>query len=262
MGCSCSEPCPANGKLVKDSPGDLEVSDLKPLVKRPGTRDTLLVDGHYGCKCMVRLRLAARDAGNVRDLIMIGDFGLDLDDEKALCCAVAMQRIGLVGKLTVVANTGNATLRARLAMGMLNVVGAADVRVAAGSHSTQEQQGIVCETQEFMFGVWACLPPLERAVCTLEFAPLRHEGCAACVSMCLSCSSVFLVLPSPRAARQRLVLLEMHDASRCGIRPLAASANCIIRQPNSQHSQSKRGHKPTNTVGDVRASLAVPIFFF
>ena len=47
--------------------------------------------------------------------------------------AVAMRRIGLVGDLTVVANLGDARMRARLAKGTLNALGAHEILVAAGS---------------------------------------------------------------------------------------------------------------------------------
>ena len=46
------------------------------------------------------------------DMLMVGDFGNSPDGEKGLIMAVAMRRIGLVGELTVVANLGDARMRA------------------------------------------------------------------------------------------------------------------------------------------------------
>jgi hypothetical protein len=40
----------------------------------------------------------ARSSGRSVDVLMVGDFGKDLDDEKALCLAVALERIELVGR--------------------------------------------------------------------------------------------------------------------------------------------------------------------
>ena len=64
---------------------------------------------------------------------MIGDFGRDLNKEKALAQAIALRRLGLIGALSVVANSGDCVSRARLAKGTANVLGAHDVQVAAGA---------------------------------------------------------------------------------------------------------------------------------
>ena len=101
---------------------------------------------------------------------MIGDFGRDQDDEKALAMAVAMRRLGLIGSLYavanmaptspkpplylpytspsspphlphisptspryVIANMGDSAMRARLAKGTVSALGANDIRVAKGS---------------------------------------------------------------------------------------------------------------------------------
>ena len=66
-------------------------------------------------------------------MLMIGDFGRDLDDEKALVMAVAMRRVGLIGALSIITNLGDTRMRARLAKGTANALGAYDVRVASGS---------------------------------------------------------------------------------------------------------------------------------
>ena len=71
--------------------------------------------------------------GSQLDLVMIGDFGRDQDDEKALAMAVAMRRLGLIGNLFVIANMGDSLMRARLAKGTVSALGANDIRVAKGS---------------------------------------------------------------------------------------------------------------------------------
>ena len=53
------------------------------------------------------------------DMIMIGDFGVDIDDEKALCLAVPFLRIGVEHRMSVIANTGDSTMRVGLAKGTL-----------------------------------------------------------------------------------------------------------------------------------------------
>ncbi|CAK0897092.1 unnamed protein product [Prorocentrum cordatum] len=68
------------------------------------------------------------------DVIIIGDYGKDLDDEKALCVASVLRGIKLIGSLTVVANLGDSVMRARLAKGSLQTLNQEDVPVAAGSH--------------------------------------------------------------------------------------------------------------------------------
>ena len=73
------------------------------------------------------------ELGHRIDMVLIGDFGRDTGDEKALAMAIAMRRIGLIGELSVVANLGDGKMRARLAKGTANILGAHDVQVAAGS---------------------------------------------------------------------------------------------------------------------------------
>ena len=93
---------------------------------------TLLQAEQFGSEWLDALRSAGTTETPV-DLLMIGDFGKDQDDEKALSMAIAMKRAGLIGTLSVIANLGDSTMRARLAKGTLNVLGAHDVRVAVGS---------------------------------------------------------------------------------------------------------------------------------
>ena len=71
------------------------------------------------------------------DMLMVGDFGNSPDGEKGLIMAVAMRRIGLVGELTVVANLGDARMRARLAKGTLNALGAHEIKARCASPSPQ-----------------------------------------------------------------------------------------------------------------------------
>ena len=79
------------------------------------------------------------ELGNSLDVVIMGDFGRDQDDEKALAMAVAMRRLGLIGNLSVVANLGDSLARARLAKGTVSVLGAHDVPVARGSGTTEKQ---------------------------------------------------------------------------------------------------------------------------
>eukprot|EP01065_Artemidia_motanka_P017063 TRINITY_DN2063_c0_g1_i3.p1 TRINITY_DN2063_c0_g1~~TRINITY_DN2063_c0_g1_i3.p1 ORF type:complete len:411 (+),score=80.81 TRINITY_DN2063_c0_g1_i3:87-1319(+) len=79
-----------------------------------------------------RLRKAAAGRRPNR-VLLIGDFGKDLDDEKALVVAAGLRRCGLIGQIAVIANLGNSAMRARLAKGTLLELGHEDVPVAVGS---------------------------------------------------------------------------------------------------------------------------------
>ena len=98
---------------------------------------TLLHAGDtFGSEWFDALRAVGSDTaevGSQLDMVMIGDFGRDQDDEKALAMAVAMRRLGLIGNLWVIANMGDSVMRARLAKGTVSALGANDVRVAKGS---------------------------------------------------------------------------------------------------------------------------------
>ena len=85
--------------------------------------------GHFRHACLL-----ANERASPIDMLMIGDFGKDLDDEKALTIAVALKRIGIISDISVVANLGDARLRACLAKGMLQQLGLPDVPVATGTH--------------------------------------------------------------------------------------------------------------------------------
>jgi len=82
---------------------------------------------HFGNQYLWQLRSAASDADGDRskiavDLLMFGEFGRDLDKEKAVCVAVSMQRMGLVGHISLVASGNGAPERARLALGTANLL--------------------------------------------------------------------------------------------------------------------------------------------
>ena len=67
--------------------------------------------------------------------------------------AVAMRRTGLLGEMTVVANFGDVRMRARLAKGTLNALGAHDVPVGCGTdgfdNRTFHQQQQPSSTEHF-----------------------------------------------------------------------------------------------------------------
>lgn len=65
-------------------------------------------------------------------ILLIGDFGKDLDDEFALVLAAALVRRGFMRLVGVVANLSPSIERARLAKGTLRALGLGDVPVAVG----------------------------------------------------------------------------------------------------------------------------------
>jgi len=70
------------------------------------------------------------------DIAMVGDFGKDLDDENALLYAVGAQRSGEAELVAVVANLDPVENRARLAQGMLRVLGV-QMEVGMGTDCNQ-----------------------------------------------------------------------------------------------------------------------------
>lgn len=66
-------------------------------------------------------------------IIMIGDFGKDLDDEHALVLAAGLQRMGLIELIAVVANLEPAAIRARLARGTISQLGLTRIPVGIGT---------------------------------------------------------------------------------------------------------------------------------
>ena len=135
MGIACSLCQPERDCVVKEGSDAVHSTVLQNWSEpEPETQcDTLLrATEHYGGLWVQQLRDAARTARRPTDMIIVGDFGVDVDDEKALCLAVALLRIGVVRRLSVVANTGDSTMRARLAKGTLQALGAGDVPVATG----------------------------------------------------------------------------------------------------------------------------------
>ena len=131
MGVTCSSCSVQGGCAVCTS--SRESCFAEPQQASVGGPDTLLfASGHYGGLWVQQLRDAARTSRQFADMIMIGDFGVDVDDEKALCLAVGLVRIGVVHRMSVVANTGASTMRARQAKGTLQALGAGEIQVAAG----------------------------------------------------------------------------------------------------------------------------------
>lgn len=71
------------------------------------------------------------------DVILVGDFGKDLDDEFALLAAADLHRLGHIRILGVVANLAPALDRARLAKGTLAALGLGHVPVGVGSEVSE-----------------------------------------------------------------------------------------------------------------------------
>ncbi|MFA5358813.1 MAG: hypothetical protein WC310_03270 [Patescibacteria group bacterium] len=67
------------------------------------------------------------------NLVIIGDFGKDLDDEHTLLVAARLARQGIINLKAVVANLSPAHLRARIAKGMLKQLDLDSVPVAVGT---------------------------------------------------------------------------------------------------------------------------------
>ena len=67
------------------------------------------------------------------NVIMLGDFGRDLDDESALVLAIGLHRMGIINLYGVVANFAPPLPRARLAKGTLKLLNLPDVPVGVGT---------------------------------------------------------------------------------------------------------------------------------
>jgi inosine-uridine nucleoside N-ribohydrolase len=67
-------------------------------------------------------------------VIIIGDFFKDLDDEHALLGAIGLLKLGLIVIKCIVANLNNSTVRACGVKGMLNQLGYPDIQVGIGSN--------------------------------------------------------------------------------------------------------------------------------
>eukprot|EP01062_Namystynia_karyoxenos_P063145 TRINITY_DN55966_c0_g1_i1.p2 TRINITY_DN55966_c0_g1~~TRINITY_DN55966_c0_g1_i1.p2 ORF type:complete len:387 (+),score=98.65 TRINITY_DN55966_c0_g1_i1:80-1240(+) len=148
-----------------------------------------------------RLRRAASE-GCCSDMVIIGDFGKDQDDEKALAVAVALRRLGLIGELAVVANLSPALMRARLAKGTLGALGCPEVPVAAGTDGGSP--GEECHAYEFDCPYLAA----EGELCLqggheLFFEALdasRRRGRRACIALNSSLTDMAACLKDPRWA--------------------------------------------------------------
>lgn len=79
----------------------------------------------------------------LKNIVMIGDFGKDLDDENALLYGVGAHKAGEINLAAVVANLSPALLRARIARGMLEYLGI-DIPVGLGTSCNVED-----DTQEY-----------------------------------------------------------------------------------------------------------------
>lgn len=79
----------------------------------------------------------------LENIVMIGDFGKDLDDENALLYAIGAHSAGEIKLAAVVANLSPALLRARIARGMLEYLGI-DIPVGVGTSCNVED-----DTQEY-----------------------------------------------------------------------------------------------------------------
>ncbi len=79
-------------------------------------------------------------------VIMIGDFGKDLDDEHALVLAAALQRMGFIELIAVVANLEPAKLRAQLARGTISQLGLTRVPVGVGTSCFDGGENLSHET--------------------------------------------------------------------------------------------------------------------
>merc|ERR1719284_1209611 len=141
---------------------------------------------------------------------MIGDFGKDLDDEKALCVAVAMRRLGLVGGVNVISNLGCPIPRALLAKGTLQALGAGDCAVVAGSDGGQPKEELY--NHEFQHaGYLASADDLDKRGATdLVFSVLEGAKAAqrkVCITLNSALTDMDAVLEDPRWVAHRDVVL-------------------------------------------------------
>ncbi|KAL1526818.1 hypothetical protein AB1Y20_015510 [Prymnesium parvum] len=119
-----------------------KLSSLSTMPRKSPMYTLLHAGENFGSEWLDAMRAAGSDSaevGSKLEMIMIGDFGKDLDDEKALAMAIALRRTGLLHSISVIANLGNTSIRARLAKGTANALGAHDVRVAVGTHAKAEK---------------------------------------------------------------------------------------------------------------------------
>ena len=74
------------------------------------------------------------------NIIMIGDFGKDLDDEHSLVLAAGLQKRSLINLVAVVANLKPTLRRAQLAKGTLTQLGLSQIPVGAGMVVFQDEK--------------------------------------------------------------------------------------------------------------------------
>jgi len=124
------------------------------------------------------------ELGSSIDMVIVGAYGKTSDEEKAVAMAVAMRKSGMVGNLSLVANRDNVLMRARLAKGTANVLGAHDVKVAAG-----RTDGVEARVSDSEFGSCPYLS-MESELWGLqehgEQASHAHACCWRALSSCLT----------------------------------------------------------------------------
>jgi len=190
------------------------------------------------------------------DLIMIGDFGKDLDDEKALCVAVAFRKLGLVRRLGVVANLGDSVMRARLAKGTLNELGARDCPVAAGSHGGQPGEELY--EHEFKFADYLAVAdalyqqrPVDLVFDMLDAA--MADNTKACIVLNSALTDMHSVLEDPRWTKSRAVVAAIaamggvtEQGGTLGIDPTAANNAFDLRSAERVYAtlQAKENDQP------------------
>ena len=112
-----------------------------------------------------------------QNVIMIGDFGKDLDDENALILAASLHRAGLIRLLAVVANLKPATERARLAKGTLNMLGLPEIPVGIGKEVSISEKSYPYEMAvSYLADTTELFGDGQRLLCeTLRFVGERGE---------------------------------------------------------------------------------------
>jgi len=81
-----------------------------------------------------------------KDVIIIGDFTRDLDDEHTLIVAAFLHKLGLINLIAVVGNLKPAMCRARVAKGTLQQLGLGDIPVGFGTEVFEDLKVLPHET--------------------------------------------------------------------------------------------------------------------
>lgn len=172
-------------------------------------RTLLSATNTFGGIWLCELRDAAADE-TPQDMLMIGDFGKDQDDEKALACAVALRRLGMLGELWVVANLGNAKRRAQLAKGTLMTMGASQVAVAAGTSGGGNPADATAQYEFEHCGYMAAESDLDPAggheLIFKAVDSARNRGRRLCIVLNSSLTDINAALDDARWAEARKVV--------------------------------------------------------